>query len=137
MSLPENVMRDLLALVESGEASAESQALVEEYAREHSEFARLRKDAGAVRLGLAAAPVPDKEMESLRRTKEMLRLKSILMGVGIFTTLAPFAFIFSNGRLVFFLLRDAPGAAGASLSVAVAAWIGYYALGRSLRTTGL
>jgi hypothetical protein len=75
-------------------------------------------------------------MESLKRTKEMLRLKSVLLGMAIAFTLLPLAFAFSNGAITFLLVRDAPGAATGLWSVAAASWVAYFVIGRRLRTTG-
>lgn len=136
MNLPEPVLRDLLTVVLSGEASPESRRLVDDYARDHAEFARLLQSNDALG-AILPAQVPDREMESLKRTKEMLRLKSILLGMALAFTLLPLAFVFENGVITFFLLRDATGAAAGLWCVAAASWVAYFVISRSLRTTGL
>jgi hypothetical protein len=88
MTLPENVMKDLLSLVLAGEASPETRTLVEEYAGAHPEFARLLREEGAPRLRLQASPSPDLEMKTLERTKKMFRLQWILMALTIVLVLA-------------------------------------------------
>lgn len=136
MNLPEPVLRDLLTVVLSGEASPESRRLVDDYVRDHPEFARLLQSNDELDV-ILPPQVHDREMESLKRTKEMLRLKSILLGMAIAFTLLPLAIVFRNGAITFFMLRDATGAAVGLWCVAVASWVAYFVISRSLRTTGL
>jgi hypothetical protein len=135
MKITADVARDLLALVEAGEASEDSRLLVEEFTRANPEFARERRSAGTP-LTQPPAP-PDREMETLRKTKEMVRLKSWLLGLAGALTLAPLAFVFQNGELRFVLFRDAPGAALGLWSTAAAGWVAYYVIARRVRAGGL
>jgi hypothetical protein len=136
MTLPEPIMRDLLTVVLDGEASPETRRLVEDYARDHPPYAALLQTEGTLG-AILTPPTPDREMESLKRTKEMLRLKAVLLGMAIAFTLVPLAFVFHNSAITFLLVRDAPGAAIGLWSVAAASWVAYYVIGRSLKTTGL
>jgi hypothetical protein len=136
MNLPEPVLRDLLTVVLSGESSPESRRIVDDYALEHPEFARLLQSNNAL-VDIFPPQSPDREMESLKRTKEMLRLKSILLGMALAFSLLPLSFVFRNGVVTFFLVRDATGAAIGLWSVAAASWVAYFVIARSLRTTGL
>jgi hypothetical protein len=135
MKITDDVVRDLAALMEAGEASEDSRALVEEYTRAHPEFARERQ--------AAAAPLPaprpplDHEMQNLRRTKEMVRLKSWLFGLALALTLAPLSLAFRSGEITFLLFRDAPGAAVGLWSTAAAGWVAYYVIARRVRASGL
>jgi hypothetical protein len=135
MNITVDVGRDLFALVQAGEASQDSRKLVDEYARVHPEFAR-ETEAACAALPAPPAP-PDREMETLRRTKAMLRLKSWLFGLALALTLAPLSFVFGNGEIRFLLFRDAPGAAVGLWSTAVAGWVAFYVIARRVRASGL
>ena len=82
MELPEAVIKDLSALVLAGTASEESIRLVREHARRDPEFARTLEAAQEFPLPVPER-APDAEVETLRRTRELLRLKTIMMAMGI------------------------------------------------------
>ena len=73
MKITCDIVTDLWPLYQSGEASADTRALIEEYLREDPEFARrLREEALSL---LEPVPVdlqPDHEMKAFTRTKRAL-----------------------------------------------------------------
>jgi hypothetical protein len=145
MKVTREVISDLLPLVEAGEASADSRALVEAYLSEHP------ADAAAVKSGAnelpdaAAEPPPQLEIHTLQRTKRMIRWRSWLMGLGIFFMLLPGStYVRSRtvdgkevSRIEWVMARDNPPLAGFSLGVGICCWIGWFALRRRLRATAL
>lgn len=135
MELPREVMDDLMVIYLGGEASPATARLVEEYAAAHPDYgAVLRRAEQPPPLPAAA---PDKELEAIRMTRTHIFLRSLFVGCGIFFTLAPLTFVFREGQLDFFLLRDAPGAASGLWSVAAASWVACYVMHRAVRRAGL
>lgn len=136
MNLPGNVMKDLLTVVVAGEASPETRKLVQEYARDHPEFARTVEQVGRLGLGMHVPLAPNRELETLKRTKNMLRLKSVLLGLGILLTLLSVKFKFDALGITWGWQGDvAPRLVMMGLGLAV--WVGYFLVARRLRTTGL
>jgi hypothetical protein len=74
MKITRDVVTDVWPVYQSGEASADTRVIVEEYLRGDPEFARLlREDQSAKLLGSApVAPPPDLEMKTLSRTKRAM-----------------------------------------------------------------
>lgn len=70
-------------------------------------------------------------------TRTHIFLRRLFVGGGIFFTLAPLSFVFQNGQLSSFLLRDAPGAAHGLWGVALASWAAAWVMHRSVRRAGL
>jgi len=71
MKITREVISDLWPLYQSGDASAPSRAIVEEYLKGDPEFERMLHEDESARL-LAAVPMhlePDHEMKALNRTK--------------------------------------------------------------------
>jgi hypothetical protein len=137
MELSPDVMKDLMVVYLSGEASADTRALVEDYARHHPEYARLL-DASAKELPVEAAEPPENsELKSLKMTKQHLFLRSLFMGTGIAFTLMPFTIVFRGGAITFLLYRDVPALAVAFWSLAAASWSACYVMHRAVRKAGL
>ncbi len=132
-----DVMKDLMVVYVSGEASADTRALVEEYARAHPEYAALLKQS-SVELAVGAAPtLQDSEMRALKMTRQYVFLRSLFMGMGIAFTLLPLSFAFMDGKVTFLLIRDAPGLGAAFWSLAAASWVAYSVMRRAVRKAGL
>lgn len=140
MSITKDVVTDLLPLYEAGDASADSRALVEGFLLEHPEFARTVRDGrrGADLLRSAPAPAaPDRlELESLEKTRALLKRRTWTLALALFFTGMPFAFAFDSRGVTFFMLRDEPGSALFLIS-AVYLWVRYARLQRVLRPTAL
>jgi hypothetical protein len=140
------VIRDLLPLVQSGEASPDTRALVEEFLREHPEWAQ-----SAVPLDRNSAPDPEVEpplqleKRTLERTKRLIRLRSWLMGLGIFLMLSPMMTYFRTttvdgrkvSRIEWQMARDHPRLAVLGAGVGISCWAAWFVLRRRLRATAL
>lgn len=128
MKVTQDVISDLLQLVQSGQASADSRRLVEEFVRK-----------------TPVEPPPQLETEILRRTKRLIRLRSWLIGLGVFMLLLPMSSYHRtrtiDGKEVFrmewLMMRDSPRLAIVSSGLGICCWIGFFALRRRLRTTAL
>ncbi len=136
MNVTREIVKDLLPLYVSGEASAESRAAVEEWLRADPELTRLAealRDDGAP---VVTLPSGSGQTE-LATTKALLRRRSWLMALALLFTGLPFSFEIGSGGFHFFMLRDAPLMSALSLLVAVGLWIAFAAVSRRLRVTGL
>lgn len=133
MNVTKDVIRDLLPVYLAGEASADTRALIEEYARQDEEIR-----AALLNTGVELPPVTaaSHEKETLKMTKTLLRWRSTLLALAIFCTAAPFTFIHMRD-VRFFMLRDAPGSAAVYGGLALCFWIGYLWVGRRLKVTGV
>jgi hypothetical protein len=135
MDLPREVMDDLMVLYLSGEASPATRRLVEEYAAANPDYRDLLHRASGP---LAPPPPrPDKEMETLKMTRQFIFLRTLFMAGGILFTLLPFSHVFRRGELQFLMYRDLPGTGPAFWSVAVASWVACYLMHRSIKRAGL
>jgi hypothetical protein len=128
-----DVLRDLAPLYAAGEASAASAALIETAAASDPALARevdaLRR---AVRLS-AATPSSDLEARALGEVRRAVRHRSGWLAGAIFCTLLPMTFVFSGGKVSFFLLRDAPVTAIASLLAGAVMWVLFARTTRAIR----
>jgi hypothetical protein len=139
MKLSRAVMNDLLTVYLAGEASAETRALVEQYAREDADFSAAMEAARRVNLDPAAVtPAADLEIRSLKMTRQFVRLRSLFMGMAVFFTLLPFSFAFSTETGMKWLVWGTSRGLGmALLSIAAASWIACYAMNRQIKRAGL
>lgn len=142
MKVHSDVIRDLLPLYVAGECSPATRALVEQRLADDPELARLVRELAAGEGSLAEAarelaPAAASERRALHATRRRLRLRSLLMGLAIATTLLPLSFSFGPEGLHFFVLESAPGAAAVLWTGGAALWIAFWRVGRRLRVTGL
>jgi anti-sigma factor RsiW len=132
-SVHPDVLRDLAPLYAAGEASAASAALVEAGAATDPALAReieaLRR---AVRLGTAAPPA-DLEARALGEVRRAVRRRSGWLAGAIFFTVFPLTFLYSGGRMSFFMFRDAPAPAILSLVAAGVMWVLFARTARAVR----
>ena len=99
MPLSRDVVSDLWVVYRSGEASADTVALVEAFLKDDPEFEQLiwraeKEEPVAPTVG----PAPEVMMRALNETRRRLRTQRVLMGLAIFFTLVPFSFVFSSER---------------------------------------
>lgn len=144
MKITRDVILDLLPLYDSGEASADTRALVEEYLRQDPDLARMARQQAPAMDELPAEPPPDLYKKSLERTKKMIRLRSRLMTLAVcFTWVSLFVLVWDikwGGRTLrgtFVMWRDQPVVAFVSLVAAIVCWVMWYRVRRRLRATGL
>ncbi len=139
MPVSKAVIRDLLPVYVAGEASKDTQTLVEEFLARDPELRALadaarRADMPEVnpRDGLDSL-----ELRSLNRTRRLLARKSFVLGIALLFTFLPMTTVFRNGEMVLVLARDYPDAASGLLLNAAIAWLVYLDTCRRLSVTGL
>ena len=139
MNVTREIVKDLLPLYVSGEASADTRTLVESFLRVDPELARLADALRAEEVSPARGAIvpPGAGRAALSRTKGLLRRRTRLLAFALLFSGLPLTCAFDQNGLRFLLLRDAPGLASASLAVACALWIAYAVTVRRLRVTGL
>lgn len=130
MNPDEDVVLDLLPLYFGGDASAASCAMIEAYFEEHPRFAQAVRAAQVNVPGVPGAAAPNSGHAAITRVRRQLRWRSALMAIAIFCSLAPFTFAFDDGRIVYFMWRDAPLTAAVYAAVAALVWM---AIGFSVR----
>lgn len=138
MELSRAVMDDLLVLYLGGEASAETRALVESYARQNADYAALVSGANApLLIDKMDGPAGDQEMKGLEMTKQLIFQSKLAMGLGIFFAMAPFSIYVKGDHVRFLLLRDLPLAAYGCWAISVVSWIVYVRMSRGSKQAGL
>jgi hypothetical protein len=140
MNVTREVVTDLLPVYFSGEASADTKVLVEDYFRQDPDFERIARSAATpletLRAARPIAASPEKEKRDLESVLWGLRRRTWLFGVSLFQTLVPLSFTFSQGRIVSLMVRDAPWHAAYNWSLAAVLWFIYFARPRR-RTASL
>ncbi len=141
MTISKEVIKDLLPLYASGEASEDTCQLVQQSIEEDPELANLLREMTAGdRLLSQKPPVPDlasAEVRSFQKARLLVRYRSGILGAAIAYTLLPFTFVFSEGRIRWIVLSDMPGAAASSIIIALVLWATYFFLSRKGRKIGL
>jgi hypothetical protein len=135
MQVTRDIVIDLLPLYQSGEASADTRAAIEEFLRREPGLRKLLEEDESSTIP-AAAPAAALEQHTVVRTRATIRRRAWVQAVALLCTLLPFSFAFIDDELQFFMLRDVPGSA-ALFVAAIVFWVWYARLTRSLRTTGL
>ena len=133
MEVTRDIVIDLLPLYQSGEASKDSRAAIEEFLRKDPSLAQMTGQDTAVVPTTAASEL---ERQTIVRTRATIRRRSWILAAAIWFTLLPFSLVFRGGQVTFFMLRDQPGSA-LFLLVGAIMWFQYARMTRSLRTAGL
>ena len=138
MNITRDVISDLLPAYLSGEATADTRALVDEMAARDPEIARLVRSAGGGGTdALLQQPVDlpsNVERTMVTRTRAVLRRRAWTIALALLFTCLPMTFAFDDGRITFWMLRDEPGSRLLWLS-AIYLWFDYLRQGRRLRVT--
>ena len=138
MSIPKEVILDLLPVYLAGEASPATRAWLEQYLAEDPELAdQVRRQRTESFGDLVPPPLPPElEMRSLRRTRSTMAVLRWLFGLGMAFVAIPLAVEISfrpfKLRLLF---QDYPAQLLPFLAVGAACWTAYFILRRRLRTT--
>lgn len=137
MNIQREVILDLVPLYLSGEASQATKLLVEEYAQQHSDIADLiSKTSVDLFAEREEYSLPKElEMKSMERTKSLLRIRSIILGVSMFLSLLPLS-IRGGSEGVRWLWSGAESYALAVGALAALAWFSYAIVHRKLRASG-
>lgn len=139
MTLTPDIMNDLLTVYLAGDASADTRAAVDEYARAHPEFAARLKRAAALSIPAELAiPAPGAaEVATLRRTRQFLFLRTLFLAWAIVFTLLPMSFTFGTGGTQFVFWGSHPDLVLAFWSIAGASWAAWFVVQRQVRPVGL
>jgi hypothetical protein len=142
MNLEREVIVDLLPAYFSGEASAATRALVEDYFRQHPDFEKSARSAGGALESLKAAPPrpdPEKEKLALERARLVTETRSSFFWLAVISTLMLLLFRIQNGKIIWIVWSaPAPGSGGRGqifIAMAVFFWLLYFYARR--RTTPL
>lgn len=141
MNITRDLITDLLPIYFSGEASADTRALVEEYFRENPEFERIAKLAAtpleALRPVGRSAEEREIEKRALQRTRKEVRDRNVWRAFAIAWMLVPFTIVVINGHVAWLMIRDNPLQAGIFFVCSALCWIAYYVKGRKPDLSGL
>lgn len=144
MTITSHVINDLLPAYLSGDASADTRVLVEEFLHQHPELADVvakikQKDIDNNDLlkGPAMTLSPDHEMRTLSRTRALLQRRSWMFALALAFSLVPVSFAFDGGGITWMMVRDAPQIALVYWVVAGSFWIALLVTNRRLRSSGL
>ena len=96
LNVTRDVVADLWPLYESGEATADTRALVEEFLKTDPEFATTLRTAAVV-LPPPVSLQPEAKLAALKRTRDLVRGNGWLGGLRLFAIVMT---IFSFGRIV-------------------------------------
>jgi hypothetical protein len=121
MKVTRDVISDLWALCESGEATADTQALVEEYLASDPDFATSLRENGQALLGQAPSLPPDLEARTLTRTRRKLIGRSWPLFFAMMFSMLAF------GRIVSDTSFDvSPRPFIATAAIAIGFWITFF-----------
>ncbi len=130
-----NTIVDLLPAYLSGEASAETKTLIEEFAKTDSQIARLIASGGN---GIPKVEVPETELRTLLRTRRRIRKQSWHLGLAIFFTLLIFSYQWDSETGIAWTWDFSPAVAVIFAGIAAFFWIAYFDVRRKLKqATGL
>jgi hypothetical protein len=135
MNISKDIIRDLLPVYVAGEASADTQELVEQNLAGDSELRAEAANLGSVPL-TDIAPPAGLEWASLRRTQRLLGRRSFLVGFGYLFTTLPLAL---SGRLWGPVWHGVPAIrmlSTASIILAAAGWMAFMRNANALHGTG-
>ena len=138
MNITRDVITDLWPLYDSGEASEDTRQLVEQFLDDDQEFGRLIHESTKESIRTDGLPPlsREREVETLRKTKRLLRIRDSLLWIAIFLTFTPLT-VYNTSWGSGWVIRDHPFLAFALASAAAMVWCFYFMLKRRLSVTGL
>lgn len=139
MNVTREVITDLLPLYFSGEASADTVAMVDEFFRQDPEFAHLARRMSDVREKLVReVPAPEAAMEksTLKKTRDTVHTRNLWLGFAFAYTLVPL-FCYKNNGQWWFMIREKPEMAGMFFLFGSFCWVAYLFYYMKLRRSGL
>ena len=139
MEITRDVVKDLVTVYLAGEASADTQRLVEAYLESDPALAAdvARAKADPLHLPDTPAPSPSAEKQALDATRQLLKNRTSTLVVACLFTLLPFSFVFEGSRVTFVVLRDAPVIALAWWTTAAVMWGVHFWIRRRVSVVGL
>ena len=133
MNVTREVITDLLPVYFSGEASADSKVLVEDYFRQDPDFEHIARSAAmpleTLRARGAVSASAEKEKRDLERIRRGLRRRQWLFAGSLFFTLFPLSyyFTFTHGHVASAAVPRAHWDAAFDWSLAAVFWFLYFA----------
>jgi hypothetical protein len=137
MKISRDIVKDLIPVYLAGDASADTQALVESYLKTDRELAGDVTAARGASLGLPATRPPTAEKQTLDATRQLLKSRTSTLVVATIFTVLPLTFAFHGTTITFFLIRDAPVIGFAWWMMAAVMWTWHVWIRRRLRVSGL
>ena len=136
MNITRDVVMDLLPLYLAGEASEDSDLLIQKYMEQDSEFAELIRLSEEGAMPFTAVSPPDNELVVLNKTKRLIEWRSWLLGAALFFSASLFG-IKSVGNGVEWLWAGWPLGFALCLMTAVCSWLGYIIIRYRLNHVGV
>ncbi len=138
MTITRDVIQDLLPVYTSGEASADTKALVEEFLANDQELRTLVESARAADIPCLPEPehLESMELKSLAKTRRLLAWKTWLAAGSVLFSTSPLLFIWRDGRIVF-MAREQPVLSAVFLLLGLIGWTAFFRVCRSLMAAGL
>ncbi|HNN15050.1 MAG TPA: hypothetical protein PKL78_15925 [Anaerolineales bacterium] len=136
MKITRDIITDLLPVYLSGEASADTKALVEEFLKQEPDFAKLIGGNGAVLPEGQINISKDNEMDTLNKTSKLLRNRSTYLAFTILFLLLPFSFKFDSKGL-YWMWSDTPINVVIFLALGLIFGVQYWRISRKLKSTDL
>jgi anti-sigma factor RsiW len=106
MNVTRDVVNDLLTVYLAGDASTDTQDLVEEWLRQDPDLARQVARARNLELPAVPAPPPTTEKRALDRTRRLWRLRAVVLGAAIYFATLPLSVTFDSRGFQGWLLHD-------------------------------
>jgi hypothetical protein len=141
MNISREVIKDLLPLYVSGEASDETRELVRHYIDNDPELRAMLAEMTEAEQLLSHKPhVPDlgdSQVRSFQKARLLIRYRGLIMGAAIAYSLFPFTFIYENGEMHWVVISEMPKVAVSSAVIAGILWCTYLYISRKGRKIGL
>jgi len=140
MSIPNEVILDLLPVYLADEVSPATRQWFEEYLAQNPELAeRVRRHRAEGLHNPALPPLPPElELRALQETRSRMTKLRWLFGLAIGFSLMPLSLEIDFHPLrVHFLVMDYPGQLMPCFVVGMVCWIAYFTLRRRLRSAGV
>ena len=128
MNITEDVIIDLLPAYFSGEASAATCALVEEYFRAHPDFEKAARANGSTLESLAPAlssRQDEQEKIALERTRRLVQSRAAFFWLALLYSFIPFIFRIHDGKIIWVTFEHSRVVGTLFLVLAVLFWAGY------------
>jgi hypothetical protein len=135
MNITRDVVKDLLAVCEAGEASSDTRAIVEEWLRRDPELARQAGQSADVVLPAPPPLAATAEKQALDRTKQQLRRRFVLLGTAVYVTTLPLSVTFDSQGFSGLLIDNWPQRIVVWAIAGVLWWL-YWRASRRLRVAG-
>ena len=137
MSIPTEVILDLLPVYLAGEASPATRAWLEERLAQDPELAERVRRQRAESFDQVLPPLPPElELRALQRTRRMMTLLRWLFGLGMaFSAVALALELSFRPFKLRLLLLDYPAQLGPCLAAGAACWTAYFVFRRRLRNS--